>query len=282
MKSRKFGPTSFQVPVIGQGTWQIPESGKDKDEAVKSLQRGFELGMVHIDTAEMYGHAEEVIREAFKPVSRDKVFLVSKVLPTNASYLGTISALERTLKRLGTDYLDCYLLHWRGDRPLAETLGAFEKLEEEGKIRSFGVSNFDMEDLQEALDSLSKGKIACNQVMYNLKERGIERRLMQFCQEKNIAVVGYTPYGEIPDANSNEYRVLSEIAAKHQATIRQVILAFLTRLEGTFSIPKAAKPLHVEENAGADPEKLKLDQEDLKQIDSIYPVPQKDVPLAVL
>ncbi len=279
MKSQ-FSWTSKVVPAIGQGTWQMPESGKARQEAIGSLQRGVELGMTHIDTAEMYGRAEELIPVAISAVKREDIFLVSKVLPSNATYTGTISALERSLKRLKTDYLDCYLLHWRGNVPLSETLAAMEKLEKDGKIRSFGVSNFDTEDLKEALNCLTSGKIACNQVLYNLDNRGIERKLIPMCIEHGIAVVGYTPYGTVPGAHTRAYQDLQEIAQTMEATVRQLILAFLTRLDGTFTIPKASNLNHVEENAGA--LTLTLTEDQIKRIDELFPAPKRDVPLGMI
>jgi len=280
MKPRKFGWLDDNVPVIGQGTWQMPEAGSARKEAVESLRRGIEMGMNHIDTAEMYGRAEEVIPEALVGLNRESLFIVSKVLPSNATYTGTIAALEKSLKRLKTDYLDCYLLHWRGSVPLCDTLAAMEKLEKDGKIRSFGVSNFDVDDLEEALECLSKGKLACNQVLYNLENRGIERKLIPFCQKNNIALIGYTPFGTVPGARSDEYKKLEAIAKAHGATVRQVVLAFLTRLNGTFTIPKAAKLKHVEDNAAA--LKLELTDEDIAAIDALYPAPKRDVPLGMI
>lgn len=280
MLRRQFSWTEKLVPVIGQGTWQMPESGKARNEAITSLQRGIELGMTHIDTAEMYGRAEELIPEAIADFNRDDLYLVSKVLPSNASYTGTISALERSLKRLKTDYLDCYLLHWRGNVPLSETLAAMEKLEKEGKIKSFGVSNFDTDDLEDALACLTTGKIACNQVLYNLENRGIERRVIPMCQKHDIALVGYTPYGTIPGANTRAYAELEAIALTLEATVRQLILAFLTRLDGTFTIPKASRLSHVEENAGA--LSLTLTDEQIERIDTLYPAPKRDIPLGMI
>jgi len=277
---RQFGPTGKNVPIIGQGTWQVPESGKARAEAVASLQRGIELGLTHIDTAEMYGRAEEIVADAIKEVGRKELFIVSKVLPSNASYNKTIAACEKSLKRLGIDYLDCYLLHWRGHTPLRDTISAFEKLEKDGKIHSFGVSNFDVDDLEEAIEALDCGKLACNQVLYNLAHRGIERNVIPFCQKNQIALIGYTPFGTIPGARSSKYAELQEIATRYDATIRQVILAFLTRLDGTFTIPKASKLPHVEENAFA--LQLKLSSQDLNTIDRLFPAPDRDVPLAVI
>lgn len=280
MNLRKFGYTDVSVPTIGQGTWQVPESGSARKEAIDALRRGVELGLTHIDTAELYGRAEEVIQEALVGLERSSLYIVSKVLPSNATYTGVISALEKSLKRLKLDYLDCYLLHWRGSIPLCDTLAAMEKLEKEGKIKSFGVSNFDVDDLQEALDCLTTGKLACNQVLYNLENRGIERKLIPFCQKNKIALVGYTPFGTIPGAKSSEYKELETIAKAHGATVRQVVLAFLTRLDGTFTIPKASKLKHVEENAGA--LKLKLSDADIAAIDALYPAPKRDVPLGMI
>lgn len=258
----------------------MPEVGKARQEAIAALRRGVEMGLTHIDTAEMYGRAEELIRDALDGLNREKLFIVSKVLPSNATYTGTIEALERSLKRLKLDYLDCYLLHWRGNIPLADTLAAMEKLQKDGKIKSFGVSNFDVEDLKEALECLSFGKLACNQVLYNLENRGIERNLIPFCQKNDIALVGYTPFGTTPGAKSEEFKQINTIAKRHGATVRQVLLAFLTRLNGTFTIPKASTVKHVEENAGA--LKLELTAKDLELIDSLYPAPKRDVPLGMI
>ncbi|MGE0265923.1 MAG: aldo/keto reductase [Candidatus Obscuribacterales bacterium] len=279
MQKRTFGDR-FSIPVIGQGTWQMPEQGDARRKAVEALKEGVEQGMAHIDTAEMYGEAEEIVSEAIKDFNRAELFIVSKVLPANASYTGTIDALEKSLKRLGTDYLDCYLLHWRGNTPLSETLAAFEKLEEEGKIKSFGVSNFDVNDLNVALACLENGKIACNQVLYNLKNRGVERSLIPFCHKHSISVVGYTPFGSMPSESSAAYKELASIASRYDATPRQIILAFLTRLEDTFAIPKASRPNHVRENAGAG--SIKLEQADIEAMDRLFPAPDRDTPLAVL
>lgn len=281
MNARQFSVLT-KIPIIGQGTWQMPESGKARQEAIASIRRGIELGLTHIDTAEMYGRAEELIQEAISGsgFNREQLFIVSKVLPSNATYTGTISALERSLKRMKIDYLDCYLLHWRGNIPLSDTLAAMEKLEKDGKIRSFGVSNFDIDDLEEAIECLTSGKLACNQVLYNLGNRGIERKLIPFCQKHKIALVGYTPFGSMPASRSDQYKQLQSIAKAHDASVRQVILAFLTRLDGTFTIPKAAKSNHVEDNANA--LKLKLTEADLKRLDELFPAPARDVPLGMI
>src|SRR5664279_5700318 len=192
MKSRTFGSGGPEVSVIGQGTWYIDRG--DRKSAVAALRRGIDLGMTHIDTAEMYGGAEPVVAEAIAG-RRDDVFLVSKVLPSNASRRGVITACERSLKRLKTDRLDCYLLHWRGSFPLSETVAAFEELVGAGKIRSWGVSNFDADDLDQMLAIAGKGRIACNQVLYHLQERAIEHAVIPWCEAHDVAVVAYSPFG---------------------------------------------------------------------------------------
>ena len=194
MERRPFGPTQREVQVIGQGTWY--NDNEDPAATIDALRRGVDLGMTHIDTAEMYlsGAAEDLVAEAIAG-RRDEVFLVSKVLPQNASRSGTIAACERSLTRLETDRLDCYLLHWRGDYPLKETFEAFEQLRSEGKILSWGVSNFDVPDLEEALRIAGAGRIACNQVLYHLQERAIEHAVLPWCEEHGVAVVAYSPFG---------------------------------------------------------------------------------------
>src|SRR5215831_12187818 len=211
MKSRIFGNTGANVSLIGQGTWYIDRG--DRKTAVAALRRGIELGMTHVDTAEMYGDAELVIAEAMAG-KRDEVFLVSKVLPSNASRKGTVAACERSLRRLKTDRLDCYLLHWRGAYPLADTVAAFDELTRSGKIRSWGVSNFDCDDLDELLDVAGEGRIACNQVLYHLKERAIEHAVIPWCERHNVAVVGYSPFGhnDFPSPRSKPGGVLQKIA----------------------------------------------------------------------
>src|SRR5271155_6106880 len=207
MRQQKFGSTGDQVSVIGQGTWYLDRG--DRKDAVAALRRGVELGMTHIDTAEMYGDAELVIAEAIAG-RREDVFLVSKVLPSNASRRGTITACERSLARLKTDRLDCYLLHWPGSFPLAETVAAFEQLVSAGKIRSWGVSNFDAGDLNEILEVAGEGKIACNQVLYHLQERAIEHAVIPWCAKHRVAVVAYSPFGhnDFPKPSSPSGAVL--------------------------------------------------------------------------
>src|ERR1700740_378030 len=228
MKTNQFGPTRQNVSVIGQGSWYIDRG--DRNAAIAALRRGIELGMTHVDTAEMYGEAELVIAEAIAG-KRDELFLVSKVLPSNASRKGTITACERSLKRLNTDRLDCYLLHWRGSYPLADTVAAFEELMRAGKIRSYGVSNFDVDDLDEMLAVAGEGKIACNQVLYHSRERAIEHAVIPWCEQHGVAVVAYSPFGhdDFPQPRSKGGEVLQAIAEAHGASPRQVALSFLTR-----------------------------------------------------
>ncbi len=268
MERRRFGPGDRDVSVIGQGTWYI-DSG-DRASAVAALRRGLDLGMNHIDTAEMYGDAETVVAEAIAG-RRDEVFLVSKVLPQNASRSGTVAACERSLARLRTDRLDCYLLHWRGQYPLEDTFAAFEQLRGEGKVLSWGVSNFDEPDLDEALTVAGEGRIACNQVLYHLEQRAIEHAVLPWCEAHRVAVVAYSPlgHGHFPGPRSKGGRVLREIAVAHDATPRQVALSFLVRHPRLFAIPKASSPDHAAENAGAGD--LRLTDAELARIDEAFP-----------
>jgi diketogulonate reductase-like aldo/keto reductase len=268
MRQHPFGSSGPQVPIIGQGTWYI-DSG-DRATAVAALRRGIDLGMTHIDTAEMYGDAELVVAEAIAG-KRDEIFLVSKVLPSNASRRGTITACDRSLKRLNTDRLDCYLLHWRGSVPLQETVAAFEELAAAGKIRSWGVSNFDTDDLDELLDVAGRGKIACNQVLYHLQERAIEHAVIPWCEAHGVAVVAYSPFGhnDFPSPRSKQGAVLQAIADAHRATPRQVALSFLTRRPSLFAIPKASKPDHAADNAAAG--ELTLTDDEISALDRAFP-----------
>ena len=254
--------------MIGQGTWYIDRG--DRQGAVAALRRGIDLGMTHIDTAEMYGDAELVVAEAIAG-RRDEIFLVSKVLPSNASRRGTIVACERSLARLKTDRLDCYLLHWRGAYPLAETVAAFEELVSAGKIRSWGVSNFDAADLGEMLAVSGQGRIACNQVLYHLSERAIEHSVIPWCEQHGVAVVAYSPFGhnDFPQPRSKAGRVLQAIAEAHGASVRQVALAFLTRAPSVFAIPKASTPEHAADNAAAG--KLMLGKDEIAALDHAFP-----------
>jgi diketogulonate reductase-like aldo/keto reductase len=268
MRQQKFGTGGPQVPVIGQGTWYIDRG--DRKGAVAALRRGVDLGMTHIDTAEMYGDAELVIAEAIAG-RRDDVFLVSKVLPSNASRRGTITACERSLARLKTDRLDCYLLHWRGSYPLDETVAAFEQLVGAGKIRSWGVSNFDTDDLDGMLALAGEGKIACNQVLYHLQERAIEHAVIPWCKQHGVAVVAYSPFGhnDFPSSQSKAGKVLQTIAEARRASPRQIALSFLTREPCVFAIPKTSTPEHAAENAAAG--KLVLSNEEITALDKAFP-----------
>lgn len=276
MRFQHFGPTGHDVPKIGQGTWKIDDN--QRELAIAALRRGLDEGMTHIDTAEMYGDAELLIAEAISG-RRDEVFLVSKVLPENASTAGAIKACERSLSRLGTDRLDCYLLHWRGRIPLSDTFAAFEQLVRSGKILAWGVSNFDVPDLDEALHIAGPGKIACNQVLYNLEERAIEHEVIPWCKRHGAAVVAYSPFGHgtFPDERSPGGRVLAEIAEAHDATPRQVALAFLTR--EAFAIPKASTPEHAAENAAGD---FNLSESELARIEDAFPRGPKPARLPML
>jgi diketogulonate reductase-like aldo/keto reductase len=269
LQTRTFGTGNSETSVIGQGTWYLDRG--DRKAAIAALRRGVDAGMTHIDTAEMYGEAELVIADATADLPREKLFLVSKVLPSNASLRGAIAACERSLKRLKTDYLDCYLLHWRGSVPFDETVEAFERLIAAGKIRSWGVSNFDTDDLGEMLAVAGKGRIACNQVLYHLQERAIEHAVIPWCENNGVAVVAYSPFGhnEFPSARSKGGEVLQKIADGHETTARQVALAFLTRAPSMLAIPKASSAEHAADNAAAGD--LKLCEADIAALDAAFP-----------
>ena len=271
MQTRRFGASGRDVSVIGQGTWYIEHA--EKAVAIAAMRGGLDLGLTHIDTAEMYGsgQAETIVGEAIAG-RRDEVFLVSKVLPSNASKAGTRRACEATLKRLKTDRLDCYLLHWRGQYPLSETIAVFEDLKQEGKILSWGVSNFDEEDLAEALAIAGRGKIACNQVLYHIGERAIEHGVIPWCKQHDIAVVAYSPFGHsgFPARNSKGGYVLADIAKAHGASLHQVALAFLIRHPSVFAIPKAARLMHVQENAKATG--IELSADDIARLEEAFPL----------
>lgn len=270
IERRWFGSTQREVPAIGQGTWYI--ESRDRATAIAALRRGLDLGMTHIDTAEMYGSgvAEELVGEAIAG-RRDEVFLVSKVLPENASRSGAKRACEASLKRLKTDWLDAYLLHWRGQHPLADTIAAFEQLERDGKIRSWGVSNFDVRELEAAWKIAGAGRLVCNQVLYHLTERAIEHAVLPWCERHGVAVVAYSPFGHgnFPGPHTGGGRVLQKIAAAHGATPRQVALRFLVRRPPLFAIPKASTPEHAVENAGAG--SLRLSTAEIARIDEAFP-----------
>jgi diketogulonate reductase-like aldo/keto reductase len=262
MDKREFGGAA--VPVYGQGTWRFRGGSQ-------ALRAGLDLGLTHIDTAELYTGAEEIVGKAIEG-RRDEVFLVSKVMPQNASRAGTVNACEASLRKLGTDRLDCYLLHWPGSQPLEDTIAGFEELKTAGKIRAYGVSNFDEELLREAAGIAGEGNIACNQVLYNLEERHVEANLLPLCRELGAALVGYSPFDGV-----SESAALAEVAREQRATPRQVALAFLTRLEGTFAIPKAEQIEHVRENAV----RLTLTATQVAKLEAAHPLRlRKELPTA--
>jgi diketogulonate reductase-like aldo/keto reductase len=272
MELRAFGNTGWQVPAIGQGTWRMERD--DRAHAIAALRRGLDLGMTHIDTAELYGdgRVEELVGEAIAG-RREEVFLVSKVRPENASYAGTLDACSRSLRRLRTDRLDVYLLHWMGPHPLEQTIEAFEALRGAGKIRAWGVSNFECDDLAEA-ERIAGGAapIACNQVSYHLEDRGPERYVLPWCEARGVAVVGYSPFGagrflrDVPAARA----ALAHVASARGVSARQVALAYLLRHPLTFAIPKSARAAHVAENAAASG--LALSAEEIARIDAAAPL----------
>ncbi len=248
MITRPLGATGVDVAVIGQGTWGMGESRRTEKDEIAALRLGIELGMTHIDSAEAYadGGAERIVARAVES-RRAEVFITTKVWPDSASYAGTLRACEHSLRRLGTDYIDLYLLHWPSRHPIQETIRAMEELVRLGRVRFIGVSNFDVTQLKAAQAALTRERLACNQVLYHLRDRKIERDLLPYCEGHNIAVVGYTPL-----ARGGFHRgVVAEIAKKHDRTPRQVALNFLTRHPSLFTIPKASQPEHVRENAAA-------------------------------
>lgn len=281
MKTRIFGGTGREVPVVGIGTWHIEQAGTSRGAAAVSL--ALDLGLTHIDTAEMYGDgaAEEIVGRAIEG-RRDQVFLVSKVLPHHATRAGVMRACEASLRRLRTDHLDCYLLHWPGSVPLEETLDAFEGLRRTGKVLSWGVSNFDVADLERASAIVDPRLIACNQVLYHPLERAIEHAVLPWCQGHGIAVVAYSPFGSgvFPSTGSPGWRALEGVAARRNATPRQVALAFLLRHSGTFAIPKAVTPEHLAENARAGD--LVLDDEDVAAVAAAFPLGPRPSDLPVI
>ncbi|MCS6799634.1 MAG: aldo/keto reductase [Myxococcota bacterium] len=266
MRARPFGPLG-PVPVVGIGTWNMERD--DRRSAVAAIRAALDVGARHVDTAELYGEGrvEEIVAEAIEG-RRDEVFLVSKVLPQNASREGAVRACERSLRRLRTDRLDVYLLHWPGPHPLEETIEAFEALVRAGKIRAWGVSNFDVEDLERALAIAGPGRIACNQVLYHLRERGIEHRVVPWCEAHGVAVTGYTPFGRGPFPESHP--VLGALARKHGVEPRTIALAFLVRRPSLFAIPKTSTPDRARRNAAA--ADLTLDADDLEALERAFPL----------
>lgn len=271
-------PSGEAVPVLGQGTWMMGEAGRRRAEEVAALRLGIDLGMTLIDTAEMYadGGAEEVVGEAIAG-RRDGLFLVSKVLPQNASRRGTIAACERSLRRLGTDRIDLYLLHWRGGVPLAETVEAFRTLVRDGKIRHWGVSNLDLADMEELSGVPGGDGVQTDQLLYNLTRRGIEHDLLPWCRQRGIPVMAYSP---IEQGRLLGHAGLRRIAERHGATPAQVALAWLLRRDGVIAIPKATAADHVRENRAA--VGLPLGEDDLSELDRLFPAPSRPRPLEML
>lgn len=271
-------PSGQAIPTLGLGTWQMGENTRNRQREVDALRRGLDLGLTLIDTAEMYGEggAEEVVAQAIIN-RRSETFLVSKVYPHNASKQGAIAACERSLKRLNTDYLDLYLLHWRGSIPLSETLEAFQTLQQAGKIRSYGVSNFDVEDMEEA-SQLKGGKtIMTNQVLYNLMRRGIELNLLPWCRQHHMPIMAYSP---IEQGRLLNHKTLKTLAQARGITPAQIAIAWLLHQNNVIVIPKSSQVDHVEQNRAA--LDLKLSTEELTTLDTAFPPPNQPVPLEML
>lgn len=272
-------PSGRLIPVLGQGTWRMGEDPAKRQTEIDALRLGLDLGMALIDTAEMYGDgaAEELVGEAIAG-RRAEAFLVSKVYPHYATRRGAVAACQRSLQRLATDYLDLYLLHWRGTVPLAATLDAFQSLKQTGMIRDYGVSNFDVDDMEEAFALPGGDEIATNQVLYNLAHRGIARDLLPWCGHRGLPIMAYSPVGH----SSNEQKKMfghpevKSVASRHHATPAQVALAWLLQRD-VIAIPKASNPKHVRENRAA--LDLTLTQNDLEELDQAFPVPRKKGPL---
>jgi diketogulonate reductase-like aldo/keto reductase len=272
MEKRAFGPTGERVPVIGQGTWLMEQD--DRERCIAALRVGLDAGMTHIDTAEMYGdgYVEEAIVAEAIAGRRQELFLASKVLPGHATFEGTIAACEASLRRLRTGWLDLYLLHWRGAHPLEQTFAAFERLVADGKIRSWGVSNFDAGEVDEAVGVAGPDRLACNQVLYHLQERAIEHAVLPTCERNHLAVVAYAPlgHGRLASPESAGDRALRRIAHTHEVTPQAVALAWVVRRPSVFAIPKAAKPEHARANAAAG--ELRLTAHELALLDESFPL----------
>lgn len=276
-------PSGQSIPVLGQGTWRMGEDSSRRKAEVAALRLGLDLGMNLIDTAEMYGEggAEEVVGEAIDD-RRDDVFVVTKVYPHNATQRGALEACVRSLRRLKTDYIDLYLLHWRGQVPLEETLEAFRLLKETGRIRDYGVSNFDVDDLEEWVLLAGGEEVATNQVLYNLSYRGMEWDLLPWCRKRRIPIMAYSPIGH----NAAEQkrilgkRTVKSIAAKHGVKPVQITLAWLLQQPDIIAIPKASKPEHIRENRAS--HDIKLTEDDLRKLDHAFPPPDRKIPLEML
>ena len=275
-------PSGRPIPVLGQGTWRMGEDPSRRQSEVAALRYGLDLGMNLIDTAEMYGEggAEEVVAEAIAD-RREEVFVVSKVYPHNATRRRVIEACERSLRRLKTDYIDLYLLHWIGDVPFAETVEAFQQLKEAGKILEHGVSNFDVSEMDEWVAS-GGDEVATNQVLYNLVNRGIEWALIPWSRERGIPIMAYSPVAQktVEQKQMFNDRNIKSVAAEHGVTPAQIALAWVLRERDIIAIPKASQPQHIRENRAA--LDIKLTTEDLAKIDQSFPPPSRKIPLEML
>lgn len=276
-------PSGRPIPVLGQGTWRMGEDPSRRRSEVAAIRLGLDLGVTLIDTAEMYGEggAEEVVGEAIAD-RRDEVFIVSKVYPHNATRRGAVDACERSLRRLKTDYMELYLLHWRGDVPLSETLDAFQQLKQEGKILDYGVSNFDVDDMEEAFALQGGDEIATNQVLYNLAHRGIEWDLLPSCRERGVPIMAYSPLGNDRAEQKRMFgqAAMRSVASRHNATPAQIALAWLLRHPDLIVIPKASSPEHIRENRAA--HDIKLTDRDLQELDQAFPAPDQKIPLEMV
>ena len=277
-------PSQREIPVPGQGTWRMGEEPSRRKEEVAALRLGLDLGMTLIDTAEMYGEggAEEVVGEAIQDRPRADVFIVSKLYPHNATLAGAPEACARSLRRLKVDYIDLYLLHWREGVRLSETLEAFQSLKDDGKIREYGVSNFDVSDMEEAYSLPGGDEIATNQVLYNLEHRGMEWDLLPWCRERGIPIMAYSPIGHKPADQKRLFNdpTIKSIASRHDATPAQICLAWVLREPDVIVIPKSSQPQHIRENRAA--LDIKLTDRDLTELDEAFPPPDRKIPLEVL
>ncbi|MEB6223677.1 aldo/keto reductase [Pantoea anthophila] len=283
MRNRMMFAGHASLPVIGQGSWFMGENPSQRAREVAALQAGLDCGLRLIDTAEMYadGGAEEVVGEALRG-RRDQALLVSKVYPWNAGHSDAIEACERSLRRLQTDYLDLYLLHWRGNIPLEETLRAMETLQQQGKIRFWGVSNFDTDDMAELWDEPNGEHCATNQVLYHLASRGIEFDLLPACQQRGVPVMAYCPLAQAGRLRDTLFTdpLLTQIAQQKGISVAQLLLAWVIRQPGVIAIPKASSVAHVQENAAA--LEVVLTDEELQLIDRAWPAPQHKLPLDIV
>ena len=267
--------SGLEMPVLGQGTWKMGDAPQRREQEIRALRTGFDLGLTLVDTAEMYGggRSEQLVGKAIAG-RREEIVLVTKVLPQNAARSGVRQACEGSLARLGTDRIDLYLLHWKGQHPLCETVEAFDRLVEEGKIRHWGVSNFDVADLEEVERCPAGKHAAANQVYYNLQRRGIERKLLPLCRASNVVVMAYTPFEQ---GRLRTRGAIEAIAARHGATPYQIALAWILRDDGIVAIPQSGSEQHVRENAAA--LEIQLSAEDLQLLNREFPAPSVDVPL---